>query len=73
MKHTKIDVKISWHGSVFLFTPLTQVASEWIQGLHRGWGAWQLFAGSLIVDQHYAAEVVREMQADGLEVANGKG
>lgn len=54
-------------GNLYLFTPLTEVAREWIEenvsddALY--WGA-----SSLVVESRYARDLAAGMQADGLVV-----
>jgi hypothetical protein len=66
-KHADIiDVEISNHGSVFLFTPLTELANEWLQE-HIAEGS--LYHGrSLAVDHRYARDLEGALIEAGLNI-----
>lgn len=60
----EVDVEVENHGSIFLFSPLTQPGREWI-GEHVT-GETTTFAGSLVVEARYARDLADGMMGDGL-------
>lgn len=60
------DVQITREGSIFLFTPLTDAAREFIEERVQADAHW--WAGSLVIDQHYALDLARGMADDGLRL-----
>jgi len=61
-----IDVQVSNEGSLFLFTPLTTAAREWINENVTGETTW--FGNALVVEHRYAGDLAQGMAGDGLEV-----
>jgi hypothetical protein len=61
------DIMLSNHGSVWLVTPVTDAAREWIDDNVAADA--QYFAGSLVVEPRYIAGIVRGMEEDGFTVA----
>jgi len=61
-----IDATVSDQGSIFLVTPLTSDAKEWIeQNVSEDH---QFFGNALVVEHRYIAGLVAGMRGDGLEV-----
>ena len=60
------DVLVENHGSIFLLQPLTPAANSWIEEHlpedHL------TFAGAVVVEHRYIADIVRGAIADGLVV-----
>jgi hypothetical protein len=64
-KH-KPDFEVSNHGSVFIFTPLTPAAREWVaEFLPEDAQRW---AGGTVIEHRYIADIVSGAQRDGLSV-----
>ncbi len=61
------DVEVCNEGSIFIFTPLTKAGREWIS-LHVEATEAQWFAGGLVVEHRYAANLADGMVGDGLVV-----
>lgn len=63
----QFDVRIENHGSVFLVTPLSLEAQEWIdQNVETE--SWQWMGRSLGVEWRFADMLANEMTLAGLEV-----
>ncbi len=62
-----VDVEVRNEGSIFIFTPLTEAGREWIN-LHVEATESQWFAGGLVVEHRYAANLADGMAGDGLVV-----
>ncbi len=62
----RIDVRVSNHGSLFLFDILSRKAKRWTDE-HIGEDA-QWWAGALVVEHRCAHELADGMMADGLRV-----
>lgn len=62
-----VDVEVANHGSIFLFTPLTESGREWID-LHVEKTESQWFGGGLVVEHRYAENLAEGMIGDGLVV-----
>lgn len=60
------DVRIDREGSIFLFTPLTDAAREFIKEHVQADAQW--WAGSLVVEHRYARDLARGMANDGLRL-----
>lgn len=62
------DFTVENHGTIFLLTPHTPEAQEWIEA-HVPPDA-QTWAGlnSIVVEHRYIADIVAGIRADGLEV-----
>jgi hypothetical protein len=61
------DVRISGHGSILLFQPLNDVATEWL--VKHTDGTW--YGDSLAVEPRYATDLAKGAQDDGLAVEFG--
>lgn len=61
-----IDISVENHGSIFLFTPHTQQASDWISENVSDDSQW--FGNSLAVEARYAQDLANGMQSDGLNL-----
>ncbi len=60
------DISIHDHGSILIFVPRTETGMEWMNdNLDRGAMRW---AGGIVVEPRYAADIVVGAQADGLLV-----
>lgn len=62
-EHTP-DVRVANHGTLFLFTPLTDAASAWIAEHIPEDAQW--LGRSLVVEHRYAMDVAKGMTGDGL-------
>jgi hypothetical protein len=62
-----LDVRISNHGSIFLFDLLTDAARAWVDANVAGEA--MFFGGALAVEHRFAADLASGMAADGLAVA----
>lgn len=67
MKTRQVDLEVSNQGSVFIFAPLTQTASEWVAE-NVSLESWQWFGGGFAVEPRMAAQLAQAMQADGLNL-----
>lgn len=59
------DFTVSGGGTLYILTPNTDVAKEWIAnhiGEHQTWG------GGVAVENRYIGAIVEGARADGLEV-----
>jgi hypothetical protein len=61
------DVTVSNHGSLFLVTPFTQDARDWINTNVHAEG-WQWLGQSLAVEHRFVAHLVDGMLDAGLDV-----
>jgi len=60
------DIQINNHGSILIFVPRTETGMEWMnENLDPGAMRW---AGGIVVEPRYAADIVNGMQGDGLLV-----
>ena len=60
------DVEVSCHGSIYIFTPLTPAACEWVaEFLPEDAQQW---AGGTVVEHRFIAEVILGARRDGLSV-----
>jgi hypothetical protein len=60
------DVEVSCHGSIYIFTPLTPAAREWVaEFLPEDAQQW---AGGTVVEHRFIADIVQGAQRDGLSV-----
>jgi len=63
---TGTDFAVANHGTIVLLQPLTRAANEWIAAnlpadrLH--------YAGAVVIEPRYLADIVNGLRADGLEV-----
>lgn len=62
-----VDVFVSCEGSIFLFTPRTLAAKQWIEENVGPDAQW--FANALVVEWRYAAELAAGMRVGGLVLA----
>lgn len=62
-----VDVEVSGGGTVYLFTPLTQVAKDWVEE-HVQVAGYQQFGPGFAVDHRYAGPLADGMEAAGLVV-----
>lgn len=60
------DVLISNEGSIFLFTPVSAGASEWLQENVQEDAQW--FGNALVVEHRYALALAHGLQQAGFEV-----
>jgi hypothetical protein len=63
----KVDVTVENHGSLFLFTPHTQAAKDWVSE-NVGLESWQWLGTGFAVEHRFALDLADGMLADGLEV-----
>jgi hypothetical protein len=61
------DVRVRNEGTVFLFTPLTPAAKQWIAENVQPDAQW--FGNALVVECRYAAEIAAGMREAGLVLA----
>jgi hypothetical protein len=60
------DVEVSCHGSIYIFTPLTPAAREWVaEFLPEDAQQW---AGGTVVEHRFIAEIILGARRDGLSV-----
>ena len=60
------DFEVSNHGTIFIFTPLTPAAREWVaEFLPQDAQQW---AGGVVIEHRYISDVVAGARRDGLEV-----
>ena len=64
---TVADVYVSCEGSIFLFTPLTPAAEQWISEHVQADAKW--FGSALVVEWIYAAGLAAAMRQEGLILA----
>jgi hypothetical protein len=63
---TPVDFIVSDEGSVFIFTPLTPAAREWVaEFLPEGAMRW---AGPVVVEHRYISDIISGARRDGLVV-----
>lgn len=60
------DVQVTNAGNLYLFRPYTEKAKEWIQENVDPGSQW--FAGGLVVETRFAADLAKGMQDAGLTV-----
>jgi hypothetical protein len=63
----KVDVFVRCEGSIFLFTPVTPAAKQWICTNVQPDAQW--FGESLVVEHRYAADLAAAMRDAGLVLA----
>lgn len=61
-----VDVRVTGHGTIYLFDPLTARARDWIAENVSDESSW--FAGALAVEHRYAADLAAGMVCDGLSL-----
>jgi hypothetical protein len=62
----KTDVTVEGGGSIFLFRPHTDAATDWIEEHVQPDAQW--FGGGLVVEHRYARDLADSMLQDGLDV-----
>jgi hypothetical protein len=60
------DFTVRNEGSIFLLTPHTDAASEWLRSHVTGGAQW--FGSSLVVEHRYLADLVRGIQSEGFSI-----
>jgi hypothetical protein len=63
----KPDILVDDRGSVFLLTPVTQLAKEWVKE-HLNLEGWQWLGDAFAVEHRFVAALVDGMKSDGLKV-----
>jgi hypothetical protein len=63
----KLDVNIDDHGTVCLFTAISELAKDWVSS-HLRLEGWQCLGPSFAVEHRFAIPLVEGMLADGLRV-----
>lgn len=63
---TRPDFLVENHGTIFLLQPLTPAANSWVNA-HLPEGR-LTFAGAVVVEHRFIANIVRGAMADGLVV-----
>jgi hypothetical protein len=61
------DVLVENHGTIFLFTPMTERARTWVDE-HVQLDSWQWLGTSFSVEHRFAEGLAAGMIDDGLEV-----
>jgi hypothetical protein len=65
-----VDVRLEYHGSLYLLRPLTAAAKQWlldnIHGTPFDEVTW--FGGALVVEPRYVADLLLRLRGDGLRV-----
>jgi hypothetical protein len=60
------DIEVSNHGTIFIFTPLTSAARDWVaEFLPEDAQRW---AGGTVVEHRFIADIILGAQRDGLSV-----
>jgi hypothetical protein len=59
-----VDVFVENYGSIFLFRPMTQAATDWISEQVQDDAQW--FGNALSVESRYALDLADGMRRDGL-------
>jgi hypothetical protein len=62
-KENQADVEVMNEGTIFLFTPLTQEAKDWIESHVEDP---MYYGNSLVVEHRYALDLAEGMVNDGL-------
>ena len=63
------DIRVSNHGSVFLFSPTSAEARETLLELVPPGPDHHYFGNALVVEHRYASAVAEQLQEDGMSVA----
>lgn len=63
----KLDITVDDHGTIFMFTPITTLAQEWVRD-HLSLEGWQWLGASFAVDHRFARPLAEGMAEDGLLV-----
>jgi hypothetical protein len=64
----KPDLTVDDRGSMFLLTPISELAKEWVQ-TNLALEGWQWLGASFAVEHRFVGQLVDGMRADGLRVA----
>lgn len=64
---TNADARVESHGSVFLVSPLSEAADDWLRN-NTSTEGWEWIGGSLAVDHRCVGRLVEGMLDAGLEV-----
>lgn len=67
LKPSTLDVSVVNCGSIFMITPLTPVAKEWVDE-HVGLEGYQWMGPSFACEHCYVDNLISGMQHDGLDV-----
>jgi hypothetical protein len=62
------DLRVSSHGTIFLFHPLTDLAREWMDTHCPAGNDSQYFCGALAVEARYVDDLLAHAAEDGLTV-----
>lgn len=62
------DVQVDDCGTLFMVTPLSQLAREWVEQ-HLSLEGWQWLGFSFAVEHRFIQPIVEGMVGDGLRVA----
>lgn len=63
------DVRLSFHGSIVLLSPETDIARDWIEA-HIDTEAAQFWAGALAVEPRYLEPILEGMREEGLRIGS---
>jgi hypothetical protein len=63
----KLDITVDDHGSIFMFTPISKLAREWVEE-HLRLEGWQWLGASFAVEHRFARSLAEGMAEDGLVV-----
>jgi len=74
-----VDVRVEYHGSLYLLRPLTAAAKQWLidnvgdevqyfGGALTPFDKVQYFGGALVVEPRYVADLLEGLRGDGLRV-----
>lgn len=61
----KADVSVSNHGTLFLFTPISERAKKWVEE-NVPLESWQWLGNGFSVEHRYAGNLAEGMKRDGL-------
>jgi len=65
---SNLDLTVSFHGSLSLFHPLTDIAREWMGDHCPASDSHQYFCGALVVEPRYVEDLLAHAIEDGLKV-----
>ena len=63
----KLDIHVDGGGTIYMVTPITQLAKEWVEQ-HLSLEGWQWLGSAFAVEHRFIANLVQGMRADGLRV-----
>ncbi|MCY2927544.1 MAG: hypothetical protein NT031_19315 [Planctomycetota bacterium] len=63
----QVDINVDDEGSVFLFSPITPLAREWV-ATNLSLEGWQWLGRAFAVEHRFVAPIVEGMMNDGLRV-----